>query len=172
MAIRGAQFADHRGVFLKTMQASLFADHGLALEYAEEYVTTSAAGVVRGMHFQLPPYGHDKLVYCLRGTAFDVVLDLRVGSPAFGTALSVTLRPGDGLYVPRGMAHGFCALQDDTMLAYKVTTEYAPENDAGLLWSSVPGIVWPVDAPVLSARDEAHPAFDDFDSPFLFEGER
>ncbi len=162
--------ADDRGSFVKTYTRSAFAAQGLATEFAEEYVTTSHRGVVRGMHFQLPPHDHDKVVICLSGSAFDVALDLRVGSPTFGRAYTCTLEGerGDALYIPRGFAHGFCALSDDAMLAYKVTSEYAPAHDAGLLWSSVPGVQWPVERPVLSERDTAHPAFSEFASPFVF----
>ena len=163
--------ADARGTFAKTFIAEAFAEAGLATEFAEEYHSSSKEGVVRGMHFQLPPHDHDKTVFCTSGSVFDVVLDLRVGSPTFGSAVSHVLSgpSGHGLYIPAGCAHGFLSLSDDAVLAYKVTTAYAPECDAGVLWSSVP-VEWPCADPVVSQRDATFVSLADFDSPFVFAG--
>lgn len=163
--------ADARGVFIKTFVASDFAAAGVAVASLEEYHTRSRRGVIRGMHFQLPPHDHDKTVFCTQGSAFDVVIDLRVGSPAFGKALVFELRGAEcrGLHIPRGCAHGFAALEDETVLTYKVTTEWNPSADSGILWSSVP-VEWPFDDPITSARDAALTPLPDFVSPFVFEG--
>jgi len=160
--------ADARGTFAKSFLASDFAEAGLATTFAEEYHTSSARGVVRGMHFQTPPHDHDKVVFCVCGRVFDAVLDLRPSSPAYGTAVTFELSgpDGPGLYIPAGCAHGFAALTDGATMTYKVTTAYAPEHDAGILWSSVPGVTWPDSAPVVSERDAGFPAFADFVSPF------
>lgn len=161
---------DARGSFLKSFAAASFAAAGLAPAWAETYVTQSRRGVVRGMHCQLPPHDHDKLVTCLAGSVLDVVLDLRRGSPGFGCAAAFTLHAGDGrsIWVPRGCAHGFCALADGATLLYHVTSAHAPAHDGGVRWDSF-GFAWPFAAPVLSARDAALPPLEGFDSPFAWE---
>lgn len=158
---------DERGSFVKTFNAERFAEAGLPTGWREEYYSSSHKGVIRGMHFQTPPHDHEKLVYCLQGRVLDVVVDLRRQSSTFGMHIAVELdaERGRGLMIPRGMAHGFLALTDKALMAYKVTTVYAPSNDAGIRWDSV-GVRWGIDAPIVSARDRAHPAFADFVSPF------
>lgn len=170
LVIRPRASADVRGTFAKTFLAEDFSAYGLATTFAEEYHTVSKRGVVRGMHFQTPPYDHDKMVFCVHGRVLDVVLDLRVGSPTYGRVASFDLSgpDGHGLYIPQGCAHGFAALSDDAVMTYKVTTAYAPEHDAGILWSSVPGFEWPVAEPTVSDRDAAFQPFDAFVSPFSF----
>ncbi|MHB1323594.1 MAG: dTDP-4-dehydrorhamnose 3,5-epimerase family protein [Coriobacteriia bacterium] len=163
---------DERGSFTKTFEVSRYREYSLATGFAEEYQTSSARGVVRGMHFQTPPHDHDKVVFCTSGTVFDAVLDLRRGSPTYGRSTTFKLEGpgGHGLYVPRGCAHGFAALSEDAMMAYKVTSPYEPKHDTGILWSSVPGVVWPFETPMLSERDASFPAFEGFESPFEYEG--
>jgi len=160
---------DERGAFTKTFHALLFEDAKLRTDWAEEYFTLSKKGVVRGMHFQLPPAAHAKMVFCLTGRVLDVVVDLRKGSPAFGRALSFELSAenGRGLYLPVGCAHGFVSLSETSGMYYKVTSVYSPEYDAGIAWDSI-GFDWPTTDPVLSKRDKSHPAFGDFDTPFIF----
>jgi dTDP-4-dehydrorhamnose 3,5-epimerase len=158
---------DERGTFVKTFHAERFAELGLPTEWSEEYYSSSRKGVIRGMHFQTPPHDHEKLVYCIQGRVLDVVVDLRRMSPTFGQHIAVELKAtgGHGLMIPKGMAHGFLALTADVLMAYKVTTVYAPDHDAGIRWDSF-GLDWGVGQPVVSARDRAHPAFADFDPPF------
>lgn len=162
--------ADDRGSFVKTFHVDDHEALGLRTDWREEYCTSSRAGVVRGMHFQTPPADHVKLVYCLVGAVHDVVLDLRRGSPTFGEYRSFELTAAAGLavYIPSGCAHGFAAREADSVLYYKVTSVYAPAHDAGIAWDSF-GHRWPVDDPILSARDRSHPALSDFDSPFLLD---
>lgn len=164
--------ADARGSFTKTFTSAEYAAAGLAVTFDEEYHTHSRRGVLRGMHFQAPPADHEKVVFCVHGTVFDAVLDLRVGSPAFGVALTFELEgaSGRGLYVPRGCAHGFAALTDDAIMSYKVNSPYDPARDSGVLWSSL-GVSWPFDAPLLSPRDAAFPSLDAYDSPFTYGGD-
>jgi len=121
---------------------------------------------VRGMHFQLPPHDHVKLVYCPVGAVLDVLVDLRKGS-GMGRVASAELRGDEPslLVIPKGVAHGFRALRDDSLMVYKTSTEHAPSHDAGIRWDSF-GFDWGVALPVLSARDAAHPALADFASPF------
>jgi dTDP-4-dehydrorhamnose 3,5-epimerase len=158
---------DKRGSFVKTFHAERFAELGLPTEWREEYYSSSRKGVIRGMHFQTPPHDHEKLVYCMQGRVLDVVVDLRKASPTFGRHLAVELDAarGHGLMIPKGMAHGYLALTEDVLMAYKVTTAYAPANDAGIRWDSF-GLNWGAKQPIVSARDQAHPAFADFHSPF------
>ena len=152
---------------MKTFHAELFSALGLPIDWREEYYSSSRKGVIRGMHFQTPPHHHEKLVYCIQGQVLDVVVDLRMGSPTHGRHIAVKLDAarGQGLMIPKGMAHGFLALTENVMMAYKVTTVYTPENDAGIRWDSF-GFDWGVDKPILSIRDCAHPKLSEFDSPF------
>lgn len=168
--VQGDVRADGRGWFLKTFHADLFAQAGLRTDWREEYVSSSRCGVVRGMHFQRPPHEHAKLVACLAGEALDVVLDLRHGSPTFGEHRTIGLRAEEGraVYAPSGIAHGFVARRDDTLMLYKVTSVYAPSSDAGVAWDSF-GCDWGTAAPILSDRDRQHPPLRDFVSPFSFD---
>lgn len=158
---------DYRGTFVKTFHAERFAEAGLPVDWCEEFYSSSRKGVIRGMHFQTPPHDHEKLVYCMQGRVLDVVVDLRRDSPTFGRHAGVELdaTKGHGLFIPKGLAHGFLALSDDVLMAYKVTTVHAPEHDVGIHWNSF-GLDWGIDQPIVSARDRAHPALSDFVSPF------
>jgi dTDP-4-dehydrorhamnose 3,5-epimerase len=162
-------FKDNRGSFVKTFHAGLFREKGLHTDWQEEYYSVSGKGVLRGMHFQLPPHDHDKIVYCPVGEVLDVVLDLRRGSPSFGrhAAISLNSERANMLYIPKGCAHGFYTVSDHAMMMYKVSTVYAPESDTGILWSSA-GIPWPCTVPVVSARDAGFATLDQFASPFIF----
>ena len=158
---------DDRGTFVKTFHEERFAELGLPINWREEYYSRSRKGVLRGMHFQTPPHDHEKLVYCMQGRVLDVVVDLRKASPTFRKHIAIELNEalGNGLMIPKGMAHGFLALSGDVLIAYKVTTVYAPSNDKGILWNSF-GATWGVTQPIISLRDAAHPSFSDFVSPF------
>lgn len=158
---------DARGCFVKTFHADRFVEMGLPVDWREEFYSSSRKGVIRGMHFQAPPHDHEKLVYCMQGRVLDVVLDLRGASSTFGRHVAVELdgARGHGLLVPKGMAHGFLALTDDVLMAYKVSTVHTPANDCGVLWNSF-GMDWGIERPIVSVRDQAHPAFGDFVSPF------
>jgi dTDP-4-dehydrorhamnose 3,5-epimerase len=119
------------------------------------------------MHFQTPPHDHEKLVYCMQGQVLDVVVDLRKASHTYGMHIAVELNAasGQGLMIPKGMAHGFLALTDDVLMAYKVTSAYKPENDAGIRWDSI-GVDWKIDNPIVSSRDWGHPTLSNFETPF------
>lgn len=167
--LQTAALRDERGTFTKTFHAPMYEDAGLRTDWVEEYFTLSTHGVVRGMHFQLPPAGHAKVVFCLTGKVLDVVVDLRKGSPAFGRALAFELSAdnGRGLYLPTGCAHGFLSMSETSGMYYKVTSVYSPDHDAGIAWNSI-DFDWPITHPLLSARDRLHPALADFDTPFIF----
>lgn len=160
---------DSRGFFAKVFHRPLWRDLGLAVNFAEEYATYSLPWSLRGLHFQLPPMDHAKVVFCLRGNAFDVAVDLRRGSPAYGEHISVNLSSmqSNALYLPPGLAHGFCVTGDEALLYYKLTTVYSPEHDAGIRWDSAE-VPWPMTDPILSERDRHLPPLEEFDSPFKF----
>ena len=167
LVVQPPVFEDERGVFVKTYSQQSFADAGITFEPEEEFFSVSRAGVVRGMHFQLPPAAHAKLVYCASGAVLDVVLDLRKNSPAYGRAISRELneRNREMLLIPVGCAHGFAALSDRALMFYQTSRMHSPPHDAGVRWDSF-GFGWPIASPILSARDRALPPVNDFDSPF------
>jgi dTDP-4-dehydrorhamnose 3,5-epimerase len=146
---------DKRGLFVKTFHALRFRASGIASEFRESYYSISQRGVLRGMHFQLPPYEHDKLVYVTQGEILDVIVDLRRASPTFGQHLAITLSAhSQAIYIPRGCAHGFLTISDSATVVYNVTSEYEPSADAGIRWDSF-GLEWPVNLPIVSDRDAA-----------------
>ena len=161
---------DHRGRFVKTVHAGFFRDHGLACDFAEQSYSVSHRGVLRGLHFQAPPHALSKLVHCAAGAVFDVVVDLRRGSPTYGEhrAFTLSAAAANQLYIPPGLAHGYYATVDQSVVAYSTTAVHAPDCDQGIHWASV-GAAWPGDAPILSGRDRDLPTLADFDSPFTFE---
>lgn len=160
-------FKDRRGSFVKMFQRSFFDKHGLESDFTENYYTRSREDVVRGMHFQTPPFDHAKLVTVIQGTILDVVLDLRKASPTYGKweAFELSRENRKSIYIPRGFAHGFAALSELAIAYYMVSSEYNFDSDKGILWNSF-GFQWPVSNPVVSDRDLAFPAFSDFNSPF------
>jgi dTDP-4-dehydrorhamnose 3,5-epimerase len=163
--------ADERGTFVKTFHRDMFLEHGLETNFAEEYYSRSAHGVLRGLHFQLPPQDHVKIVYCVDGEVLDAVVDLRIGSPTYGThqTFSLSGEKANMLYIPAGLAHGFYVTGSHATMMYKVTTVYSPEHDAGIHWQSA-GIPWPVEQPVVSLRDARFAPLAAFESPFRYGG--
>jgi dTDP-4-dehydrorhamnose 3,5-epimerase len=158
---------DERGEFVKVFQSSVTRAAGDDPDISELFWSRSRRGVVRGLHFQVPPHAHTKLVTIIAGQALDAVVDLRVGSPTHGTCVTVGLDAAApvGVVVPIGCAHGFQALADDTVVLYATSTEHHPESDVGVRWDSA-GIAWPIADATTSARDAAFPALADFVSPF------
>lgn len=161
---------DGRGVFVKTLHEEVFASRGLQIAFAEEYYSKSYQNVLRGLHFQMPPHDHIKMVYCVSGTILDVVVDLRVGSPTYGQHRTFELGDANArtLVLAKGIAHGFYTMSQRAIVMYKVSTVYAPEHDAGILWNSL-DIPWPSKNPFLSDRDKGLFVFQDFDSPFVYQ---
>jgi dTDP-4-dehydrorhamnose 3,5-epimerase len=160
---------DERGFFVKTFHKDVFADHCLTTQFAEEYYTYSKQGVLRGLHFQVPPMHHVKLVYCVDGSVLDAVVDLRIGSPTFGkyATFELSRQKANIIYLPAGLAHGFYVLSSSAVLLYKVSTVYSPTHDSGILWNSA-GIPWPNTNPIISKRDSGFMSLDKFKSPFDF----
>jgi dTDP-4-dehydrorhamnose 3,5-epimerase len=152
-------FADDRGHFLEIHQKARYAAQGMAPEFVQDNLSFSRQGVVRGLHYQLKrPQG--KLVMAVHGEVYDVVLDIRRGSPTFGSWVSTVLTGESGrqLYVPPGFAHGFCVVSDTATFLYKVTDYYAPGDEYGIRWDDPAlGIPWPAAAPILSAKDRSYP---------------
>jgi dTDP-4-dehydrorhamnose 3,5-epimerase len=163
-------FDDARGRFVKVFHEQAFSAQGLETNFVEEYYSVSHQNVVRGMHFQLPPMDHVKMVYCVQGEVMDAVVDLRVGSPTYGqhALFELSAEKANSIYIPKGMAHGFCVISEQATMVYKVSSVYSPEHDAGILWNST-SIPWPANEVILSARDQSFPAFDKFVSPFRYE---
>jgi dTDP-4-dehydrorhamnose 3,5-epimerase len=166
------RFADPRGVFCETYNRQALLSLGLDLDFVQDNHSISIdRGTVRGLHFQLPPFAQAKLVRVVRGAALDVAVDIRRGSPTFGKHVSAILSAENWqqILVPPGFAHGFCTLEPDTEVIYKVTSYYSPQYDRGLLWNDPDlGIQWPVNETEakLSDRDRRHPRLRD--APALF----
>lgn len=166
--IRPKVFTDLRGEFVKMFQSEAFAKLGLESAFSEEFYTTSQRNVIRGLHFQAPPMDQAKIVYCVSGRVLDVVVDLRVGSPTYGdfVQFELTAAKPSCIYIPKGLAHGFCVLDAPATLIYKVSRSYAAECDDGIAWNSV-GIQWPVGDPILSERDRHLTPLANYVSPFV-----
>lgn len=174
--IRPHRFEDERGWFAETYNEKQAGRWGITARFVQDNHSHSRrAGTVRGLHFQSPPHQQTKFVRCIRGRIFDVVVDIRRGSPTFGRHLSFDLAESDGLmlYVPPGFAHGFMTLEPDTEVVYKVSEFYAPDCDHGIVWNdAIIGIGWPQlhPDPHLSPRDRALPSFDRVETPFRYDG--
>lgn len=163
-------FTDDRGVFFETFSARLMAQAGAGAEWVQDNQSNSKKGVLRGLHFQRPPHAQAKLVRVGQGRALDVAVDLRKDSPTYGQNQLVELSAGNGnlLYIPAGFAHGFMALEDNTIFLYKCSDYYAPATEGGLRWDDADlNINWGTEMqPLVSGKDEELPAFKDFVSPF------
>jgi dTDP-4-dehydrorhamnose 3,5-epimerase len=162
-------FEDTRGRFVKVFHDYEFKKFSLNVNFVEQYYSISLPRVVRGLHFQLPPHDHAKLVYCIEGEVMDIALDLRVGSPTYGKHFStiLTSKKGNMVYLPSGIAHGFSTINKTSTLVYNLTTVHHPESDVGVLWNSAE-IEWPNSKPIISNRDQNFPKLKDFVSPFTY----
>ena len=161
-------FSDERGSFCKTFNAECFQAKGLEASFKESYYSVSKAHTLRGMHYQLPPHQHAKLVYVARGRILDVVVDLRKDGGTYGKCISLELSETSqtAIYIPEGLAHGFLALEDDTITVYNVSSVYSPENDSGIRWDSF-GFDWQHQRPpIVSTRDQSFTGLQELASPF------
>lgn len=160
-------FEDQRGFFSKVFSEEIFESVGKAMPVAEVYYSNSHKNVLRGMHFQTPPYEHTKVVSCLAGRILDVVLDLRKESKSFGQAISFELTPQNErtVVIPKGCAHGFYSFEDNSLVAYLVETVHNKAADQGVRWDSF-GFHWPCKNPIISERDSFFKSFTDFLTPF------
>ncbi len=153
-------YGDQRGFFLETYRESDFRKWGIADVFVQDNHSFSVKGVIRGLHYQIPPRAQAKLIYVVQGAVLDVAVDVRRGSPTFAKFVSEELSDSNRwmMYIPEGFAHGFCALTDSVHIIYKCTREFSPEHDSGVRWDDEEiGIDWPVDAPILSERDRNLP---------------
>jgi dTDP-4-dehydrorhamnose 3,5-epimerase len=165
--LRPKRHGDARGFFSETWSRARFAAAGIDLDFVQDnHAFSAAAGTLRGLHFQIGPAAQAKLVHCPQGAIYDVAVDLRRGSPSFGRHVAAVLSAAEWnqILVPAGFAHGYCTLEPDTVVVYKVTAPYAPEAERGVRWDDPAlGIEWPVDpaAAILSPRDRNWPLLAD-----------
>ena len=166
---------DHRGFFSETYSRRSFAEARINIDFVQDNHAFSAEkGTVRGLHFQIPPFAQDKLVRVVRGSVFDVAVDLRRGSPTYGQHVSavISAEAWNQILVPIGFAHGLMMLEPNTEVIYKVSNYYALDHDNGLLWNDPAlGIEWPVaeDEAILSAKDKVQPRLADLPPYFHFD---
>jgi dTDP-4-dehydrorhamnose 3,5-epimerase len=168
--ISARAFDDERGFFLETFKQSDFNDAGIEANFVQDNASRSHKGVFRGLHYQNPPAAQGKLVRAGRGEILDVAVDIRRGSPTFGQHVTRNLSDVNGrmLWIPAGFAHGFLALTDGVDVAYKVTAEFSPDNDAGIMWNDPAiGLRLPFD-PKLSDKDRALPMLADANNRFTY----
>jgi dTDP-4-dehydrorhamnose 3,5-epimerase len=165
-------FPDDRGFFMETYKYSEFRENGIAARFVQSNHSYSPRHTLRGLHYQKAPKTQAKLIRAAVGEVFDVVVDIRKGSPRYGRWVAVNLSADNKkmLYVPAGFAHGACVVSSEATLLYMVTEEYAPECEAGVAWNDPGlGITWPVENPLLSARDRAWPCLSEADNNFVYE---
>jgi len=165
--IQNAYHSDNRGSFLKTFNSNEFALNGLSNQWAEVFFTRSRKNVIRGLHFQIPPLDHTKLVTCVEGKIIDVVVDMRKESITFGKheMIELSAERGNSAHIGIGLAHGFYVVSEIAIVAYCVSSIHSPPHDSGIRWDSAK-IKWPIQNPVISERDAKLPSFASFVSPF------
>ena len=165
---------DQRGFFSETYNKQAFSAVGIDMDFVQDNHSRSAArGTLRGLHYQAPPFAQDKLVRVVRGSVFDVAVDIRRGAPTYGRHVGVVLsaEQWNQVLVPIGFAHGFVTLEADTEVLYKVSAHYAPDHDCGILWNDNDlGIDWPLSPAdvVLSEKDRRQPSFAEIEFPFSY----
>ncbi len=165
-------WGDDRGYFFESFNAREFAEKtGLNITFVQDNESKSRYGVLRGLHFQLPPYTQSKLVRVVKGRVLDIAVDIRKGSPTYGKWVSCELTEDNHrqFFVPKGMAHGFCVLSEEAVFQYKCDDFYHPEAEGGIAWDDPDiAVQWPIPAEdiSLSERDKHHPSFKEFISPF------
>lgn len=167
------KFGDERGFFSEVFKKEALCEYGFDDEFIQDNHAYSAeAGVLRGLHFQSPPFAQDKLVRVTRGAILDVAVDIRDGSPTFGESVVVELSAKNWkqLLVPKGFAHGYLTLEPDTEVIYKVTNPYAPDHDRGIAWNDPAlAIDWgDVEDPILSAKDKVQPLLSEIELEFTY----
>ena len=165
-------FNDARGYFFESYNRKNYEEAGITADFVQDNESCSTRGVMRGLHFQRPPYAQAKLVRCVKGKVLDVAVDIRKGSPTYGQHVAVELSEENHrqFFIPRGFAHGFAVLSDTAVFQYKCDNYYHPEADGGIsIQDDTLGIDWQIDPAeaLLSEKDTKHPLLKDFDSPFI-----
>ena len=151
------KFGDSRGVFSEIYKSSLFSKSPLNLSFNQDNLVHSKANVLRGLHYQNPPYPQGKLLTVIEGDIFDVCVDIRNNSDTYGTYFSINLSSEDNLaiYIPEGFAHGYCTVSDEAIISYKTTSEYNKSSESGIIWNDKSlDINWPIEKPILSDFDK------------------
>ena len=161
-------FEDHRGKLVKPFYKESFLDLGLDCDFGEAFITTNFKHVIRGFHFQKPPYCQARLLYCITGSFFNVLIDIRKNSPTYGQydTFEISSVKNSALYVPEGIANAYCTLEEPTVIEYHLTKKYMPEYEMGLRYNCIQEILWPAANPIISEKDLRLPLFNDFESPF------
>jgi dTDP-4-dehydrorhamnose 3,5-epimerase len=162
-------FGDQRGFFLETFNAPRYNEILRNIQFVQDNFSSSNKGVLRGLHFQNPPYSQGKLVQVITGSALDVAVDLRRNSETYGQHVKVLLssEKRNQFWIPEGFAHGFLALEDNTIFSYKCTNYYNPQSEVTILWNDRNlKIDWQIDNPIISPKDKEGVLFKDFDTPF------
>ncbi|HPT65753.1 MAG TPA: dTDP-4-dehydrorhamnose 3,5-epimerase [Candidatus Woesebacteria bacterium] len=171
--VKPTVFTDDRGFFMETYSKKIFAENGIDVEFVQDNHSQSTKGVLRGLHFQKPPFSQDKLIRCTRGEVFDVAVDLRSNSPTFGQWEGVTLSAENKnmFFIPKGFAHGFLVLSDVADFQYKCSAFYNKESESGLLWNDPDiAIDWPKleSEFILSDKDKLWPSFSEIKNNPIF----
>ncbi len=164
-------FSDSRGSFLETFKQSDFVQNGINENFVQSNLSHSAKGTLRGLHYQKDPSAQGKLVLAVSGVIFDVAVDVRKGSPNFGKWVSRTLTSArkDMLFIPEGFAHAFCVVSEEADVMYFCTREYAPRDEAGIIWNDPQiAVTWPTKAPLLSEKDTRLPLLAQADNNFIY----
>jgi dTDP-4-dehydrorhamnose 3,5-epimerase len=164
-------FEDARGYFYESYNKQSFVEAGITEEFVQSNQSLSQKGVLRGLHFQLPPHAQSKLVRVIQGAVLDVALDIRKDSPTYGKHFAIELNEDNKtmLYIPVGFAHGFLTLKDNTLFSYKCGNFYNKASESGIMWNDPEiRIDWKIDNPVLSEKDTQNVLLADFVSPFNF----
>lgn len=171
LIIRPAVFGDERGYFYEAFNSQKFRAAGLDTEFVQDNISKSSKNVLRGLHFQNPPFAQGKLVSVLQGSVLDIAVDIRKNSPTYGQHYSIVLSEENKtqFYVPPGFAHGFKTLEDNTIFSYKCTEGYNKDSEGAIKWDDEAlAIDWQVDNPIVSDKDKIAPSFNDLVSQFTF----
>ena len=156
-------FSDHRGFFYENYKESVFYENGIKTKFVQDNFSFSKKNVLRGLHYQTKPKEQAKLLSVVHGEIFDVAVDVRPNSSTFGKWVGETLSENNkkSLFIPEGFAHGFCVLSDSATIMYKVSNEYSPENECGIIWNDPNvSVNWPIENPIITDKDEKFPTLD------------
>ena len=162
-------FEDKRGHFFESFNKKAYTENGIDTDFVQDNQSLSQKGVLRGLHFQSPPFAQAKLIRVISGSVLDVAVDIRKNSPTYGKHLSIILSNENKkmFFIPEGFAHGFLTLEDNTIFSYKCSNFYSTESENTILWNdNLLNINWGIDAPILSEKDKSAQPFNDFITPF------
>lgn len=169
LIIQPTVFGDHRGYFLESFRKDKLEQEGVTSDFVQDNQSMSKKDILRGLHFQKPPYAQGKLVQVIKGAVLDVAVDIRKNSPTYGKHVAIELNEENKtmFWIPPGFAHGFLTLKDDTIFAYKCTNYYNPASEGSIAWDSTSlNIDWGISSPILSEKDKNAIDFSAFSSPF------